>query len=161
MKRREFITLLGGVAAAWPLRAVAQVSTRRPLIAWLSGGERTASWTFVQSFLQGMRDFGYIEGDIFDFVPRFADGYIERLPALAQELVQLHPSVIFGARERSRRGGEASNCHDPDREPGARRCGASGTGCERVAAGRQCDRDYPLRGGLACQADGACTRDCT
>ena len=95
MKRREFITLLGGAAAAWPLRAVAQVSTRRPLIAWLSGGERTASWTFVQSFLQGMRDFGYIEGDTFDFVPRFADGYIERLPALAQELVQLHPSVIL------------------------------------------------------------------
>ena len=95
MRRREFITLLGGAAAAWPLRAVAQVSTRRPLIAWLSGGERTASWTFVQSFLQGMRDFGYIEGDTFDFVPRFADGYIERLPALAQELVQLHPSVIL------------------------------------------------------------------
>jgi len=93
--RREFITLLGGTAVAWPLRAVAQVSTRRPLIAWLSGGERTASWTFVQSFLQGMRDFGYIEGDTFDFVPRFADGYIERLPALAQELVQLHPSVIL------------------------------------------------------------------
>ena len=42
-----------------------------------------------------MRDFGYIEGDTFDFVPLFADGYIERLPALAQELVQLHPSVIL------------------------------------------------------------------
>src|SRR5258708_742677 len=95
MRRREFIALLGGAAAGWPLRAVAQVSTRRPLIAWLSGGERTASWTFVQSFLQGMRDFGYIEGDTCDFVPRFADGYIERLPALAQELVQLHPSVIL------------------------------------------------------------------
>ena len=95
VKRREFITLVGSAAAAWPLRAVAQVSTRRPLIAWLSGGERTASWTFVQSFLQGMRDFGYIEGDTFDFVPLFADGYIERLPALAQELVQLHPSVIL------------------------------------------------------------------
>jgi putative tryptophan/tyrosine transport system substrate-binding protein len=95
VRRREFITLLGGAAVAWPLRAVAQVSTRRRLIAWLSGGERTASWTFVQSFLQGMRDFGYIEGDTFDFVPRFADGYIERLPALAQELVQLHPSVIL------------------------------------------------------------------
>ena len=94
MRRREFISLLGG-AAAWPLRAVAQVSTRRPAIAWLSLGERTASRAFVQSFLHGMRDFGYIEGDTFDFVPRFADGYIERLPALAQELVRLHPSVIL------------------------------------------------------------------
>jgi ABC-type uncharacterized transport system substrate-binding protein len=96
MRRREFITLLGGAAGmAWPLRAVAQVSGRRPLVAWLSLGERTASWGFVQSFLQGMRDFGYAEGGNFDFVPRFADGYIERLPLLAQELVQLRPSVIL------------------------------------------------------------------
>src|SRR4029077_14930767 len=96
MKRREFITLLGGAAAtAWPLRAPAQVSARRPLVAWLSWGERTASWAFVQSFLQGMRDFGHTEGGNFDFVPRFADGYIERLPPLAQELVQLRPSVIL------------------------------------------------------------------
>jgi putative ABC transport system substrate-binding protein len=96
MRRREFIALLGGAAAmAWPLRAPAQVSARRPLVAWLSLGERTASWAFVQSFLRGMRDFGYTEGNNFDFVPRFADGYIERLPPLAQELVQLRPSVIL------------------------------------------------------------------
>ncbi len=56
--RREFITLLGG-AAVWPLGAVAQVSTKRPLIAWLSLGGRTASWAFVEAFLRGMRDFGY------------------------------------------------------------------------------------------------------
>ena len=42
-----------------------------------------------------MRDFGYTDGDNFDFAPRFADGYIERLPMLAQELVQLRPSVIL------------------------------------------------------------------
>src|SRR5262245_7515695 len=98
MRRREFITLLGGAVAlalAWPLRAVAQVSGRRPLVAWLSLGERTASWSFVEAFLRGMRDFGYTEGNNLDFVPRFADGYIERLPALAQELVQLRPSVIL------------------------------------------------------------------
>jgi putative tryptophan/tyrosine transport system substrate-binding protein len=96
VKRRAFISLLGAATAmAWPLAAVAQVSTRRPLVAWLSLGERTASWAFVQSFLQGMRDFAYIEGENFEFVPRFADGYIERLPALAQELVQLRPSVIL------------------------------------------------------------------
>ena len=91
MKRREFITALGGAAAAWPLAAVAQVSTKRPLIAWLSLGERTASWAFVEAFLHGMRDFGYTNGDNFEFAPRFADGYIERLPMLAQELVQLRP----------------------------------------------------------------------
>src|SRR5262245_48781357 len=90
MGRREFVALLGGAAAmACPLGALAQVSTKRPLVAWLSLGERTASWDFVQSFLQGMRDFGYTEGDNFDFVPRFADGYIERPPPLAQELEQI------------------------------------------------------------------------
>src|SRR5262245_15536638 len=92
--RRELIAALSG-AAAWPLAARAQVSTKRPLIAWLSLGERTASWAFVEAFLHGMRDFGYTDGDSFEFPPRFADGYIERLPTLAQELVQLRPSVIL------------------------------------------------------------------
>jgi putative tryptophan/tyrosine transport system substrate-binding protein len=95
VNRRDFIALLGGAAAAWPLAAVAQVSTKRPLIAWLSLGERTASWAFVEAFLHGMRDFGYTDGDNFEFAPRFADGYIERLPMLAQGLVQLRPSVIL------------------------------------------------------------------
>jgi putative ABC transport system substrate-binding protein len=96
MKRREFITLLGGAAVtAWPLRAFAQTSSKRPLIAWLSLGEKTASWVFVEAFLQGMRESGYTERENFDFAPRFAEGYIDRLPALAQELVQLRPSVIL------------------------------------------------------------------
>ena len=93
MRRRDFITLLGGGAAvAWPLAAVAQVSTKRPLIAWLSLGGRTASWAFVEAFLHGMRDFGYTDGVNFEFEPRFADGYIERLPMLAQELVHCAPA---------------------------------------------------------------------
>ncbi len=95
MRRRAFITLLRGAAAAWPVAAVAQVSTKRPLIAWLSLGERTASWAVVEAFLHGMRDFGYTDGDNFEFAPRFADGYIERLPMLAQELVRLRPDVIL------------------------------------------------------------------
>src|SRR5690349_6689170 len=92
--RREAIAALGG-AAAWPITARAQQPAKRPLIAWLSGGERTASWGFVEAFLQGMREYGYVEGDNFDIVYRFADGYIERLPALAQQLIQLRPSVIL------------------------------------------------------------------
>jgi putative ABC transport system substrate-binding protein len=95
VRRREFIALLGGAAATWPHAARAQQPAKRALIAWLSGGERTASWGFVEAFLQGMREYGYVEGDNFDIVYRFADGYIERLPALAQELVQLRPSVIL------------------------------------------------------------------
>jgi putative ABC transport system substrate-binding protein len=98
MRRREFITLLGGTAASsmvWPLAARAQVSTKRPLIAWLSLGAQPATSVFVDAFLQGMRELGYVEGRNFDIMYRFADGYIERLPALAEELVRLHPNVIL------------------------------------------------------------------
>jgi putative ABC transport system substrate-binding protein len=95
MRRREFIALLGGAAAAWPHSALAKGTTKRPLIAWLSGGEQTASWVFVEAFLQGMRDLGYVDGQQFDIAYRFADGYVERLPALADEMVRLNPSIIL------------------------------------------------------------------
>jgi putative tryptophan/tyrosine transport system substrate-binding protein len=95
MKRREFITLAGGTMLAWPPVARAQPATKRPLIAWLSLGERNASWVFVEAFLQGMRDHGYAEGRQFDIAYVFADGYIDRLPALAEELVRLRPTVIL------------------------------------------------------------------
>ena len=95
MRRREFITLLGGAAAWWPFTASAEPATKRPLIAWLSGGSQKASWVFVEAFQQGMRDHGYVEGRHFDITYRFADGYTERLPALAEEVVRLGPSVIL------------------------------------------------------------------
>jgi putative ABC transport system substrate-binding protein len=95
MRRREFITLLGRAAVAWPVAARAQPSTKRPLIAWLSLGASTATQVFIDAFLQGMRDHGYVEGRQFDITYRFADGYIERLPALADELVRLNPNVIL------------------------------------------------------------------
>ena len=69
MKRRAFIALLGG-AALWPVAARAQVSPRRPLVAWLSGGAQAASSGFVDAFLQGMRDQGYVEGRDVDIVYR-------------------------------------------------------------------------------------------
>src|SRR5215471_882789 len=94
MKRREFVAAFGATAA-WPLVAAAQVSTKRPLVAWLSGGGRSASLVFVDAFLKGMHEFGYVEGDNFDIVYRYAEGYIERLPAFADELVRLNPSVIL------------------------------------------------------------------
>ncbi len=93
MRRREFISFLAG-AAAWPPVVRAQVSTKRPLIVWLSGGGQSGSQVFVEAFLKGMREFGYVEGSNFDIVYRYADGYVERLPPLAEELVRLHPNVI-------------------------------------------------------------------
>jgi putative tryptophan/tyrosine transport system substrate-binding protein len=96
MKRREFIAGLGS-AVAWPLAAGAQVSTKRPLVVWLSLGTQSGSAVFVRAFLQGMQELGYIEDRNFDFVYRFADGYIDRLQTLAGEAVRLQPAVILAA----------------------------------------------------------------
>ena len=96
MRRREFIAVIGG-AAAWPLAARAQVLTKRPLVAWLGLGTQPGSSTFVDAFLQGMGELGYVEGRDFDIVYRFADGYIDQLPTRADEAVRLHPAVIIAA----------------------------------------------------------------
>src|SRR4051795_7214167 len=97
MKRREFIALLGSAAAGWPLRARAEVASKRPLIAWLSGGTAQFSAGFVDNFLRGMRDLGYFEGRNFDMVYRFANGYGDRLPALTDEVVRLKPDVTLAS----------------------------------------------------------------
>ena len=94
MIRRDVIMLIGG-APFWPAAARAQVSHRRPLVAWLSGGAQAASSGFVDAFLQGMREQGHIQGRDIDIVYRYADGYAERLPTLAEELVRLKPNVIL------------------------------------------------------------------
>jgi putative tryptophan/tyrosine transport system substrate-binding protein len=96
MKRREFMVGLGG-AAAWPLGAWAQPSSKRPLIAWLGLTSKIGASHFIEAFLQGLRDLGYVEARHFGIVYRFADGYIERLPELAKELVEFRPSIILAA----------------------------------------------------------------
>jgi putative tryptophan/tyrosine transport system substrate-binding protein len=97
MRRRKFISLLGGAAVAWPLAARAQISTKRPLVAWLGLGTERGSSGFVDPFLQGMRELGYVQGRDFDIVYRFAEGYSEQLPTLAAEVVRLHPAVVLAA----------------------------------------------------------------
>jgi len=97
MQRRQFITLLGGAAAtqaALPRPARAEVSTKRPLLAVLAGVTRKE---FPTSFMEGMRELGYVEGGNIDVAYRFADGHLERLPSLAEELIQLTPKVIVAA----------------------------------------------------------------
>jgi len=126
VKRREFITLLGGAAAAWPLAARAQVPTKRPLVAWLGLGTQPGSSVFVDAFLQGMRELGYVEGRDFDFVYRFANGYIDQLPTLADEAVRLHPAVILAAASGPAVAAKKSNHNDPYRDTGTRRRGPPG-----------------------------------
>ena len=93
MKRREFITLLGG-AAAWPLAARAQQRGKLRTIGQLSAGSMTTG--VFAAFHDGLRELGWIEGANVVIERRFADNRIERLPDLAAELVRLNVDVIVG-----------------------------------------------------------------
>ena len=85
--RREFITLLGGAAAAWPLVGLAQQRVM-PVVGVLCAGTAQALERYLASFRESMRRLGYIEGSNVRFEFRFADGYLDRLPDLAIELVR-------------------------------------------------------------------------
>src|SRR6202166_1074943 len=95
MKRRDFITLLGGTAAAWPLAAHAQ-QTKVPLIGFLSSFSQTQSARPIAEFRRGLNDSGLTE-KAFTIEYRFADGQYDRLPSLAAELAHRPVDLIFAA----------------------------------------------------------------
>jgi putative ABC transport system substrate-binding protein len=95
MKRREFITLLGGVAAAWPLAAHAQQPAGRVYrVGYFAITSRERSLHLMKAFEEGLRSLGYRVGENVVIERRFAHGEMERLPALAAELVRLGVDVI-------------------------------------------------------------------
>ncbi|MGB8615540.1 MAG: ABC transporter substrate-binding protein, partial [Pseudolabrys sp.] len=96
MRRREFITLLGGVAAAWPLTARAQQPVM-PVIGFLSSRSPGESASVVAAFRQGLHETGFIEGQNLGIAFRWAEGRYDRLPALASELVSLPVTLLFAA----------------------------------------------------------------
>src|SRR6266446_5903265 len=94
MQRREFILAVGGTAATWSLAARAQPSGRVYWIGWLTIGSRGQQLHLIKAFEEGLRSLGYRVSENVIIEYRFADGEIERLPALAADLVQLGVDVI-------------------------------------------------------------------
>jgi len=94
MKRRAFIALLGGTAAAWPLAARAQQSAKLPIIGFLVGASRSATSQWIAAFVQRLRELGWTEGRTVTIEYRWADGENERAAEIAAEFVRLKVDVI-------------------------------------------------------------------
>jgi hypothetical protein len=88
LKRREFITLLGGAAAAWPMAAGGQQSVH------VVGVLASQPLPPVQRFVRKLREYGYVEGENLRLQSRFAEGHDDRYPDMADELIKLPVEVI-------------------------------------------------------------------
>jgi putative ABC transport system substrate-binding protein len=96
MRRREFITSLAGAVAVacWSSKGRGQVQSKRPLIVWLGSGTTAAVGPWLGSLRTGLEELGYVDGRDIEILVRMAENRAERLPGLAQEIVDLHPAVI-------------------------------------------------------------------
>jgi putative tryptophan/tyrosine transport system substrate-binding protein len=137
MKRREFITLLGG-APAWPLAALAQQFGKIPRLGVLVS--LSAPHPFTQAFRSGLRDLGYIEGANIAIEWRYADAQFSRALKLAEELVQLPVDVIAAYHTPAVKAAMNATKYDSNRDGARRRAARTGTRGEPSSSGRERDR---------------------
>jgi putative ABC transport system substrate-binding protein len=147
MRRRDFITLLAGTAAAWPLAARAQQKAM-PVIGVLNSGTSAANSNNVAAFRRGLKEAGFVEGQNVAIELRWAENQYDRLPGLAAELANQRVAVIVGNTLGALRA-KATTTTIPI---------VFTTGSDPVRDGlvTTCDQDFPaLFGDRLCRVDAA------
>src|SRR5262245_37918141 len=94
MRRRDFITLLGGAAIAWPLGAGALQANKLPTVGYLGAGKSTTESPWTAALMQRLRELGWIEGRTIAVRTRWAEGRTDRYAEIAADLVRLKVAVI-------------------------------------------------------------------